>query len=261
MGSGTAWWQRALLAHPEISGPSGHSRGLNYFTQFCGRAMEDADVAGYHAHFPAGDGMVCGEWSGRYMQDAWTPPLLHRVAPESKLLVMLSDPIDRYRAVFADRVAQAPEGKRIYTPDVVERRRYAAQLERLHRFFAPDRVLVLQYERCRREPAAQYRRTLEFLGVRDVAFVPRPLRRDVGGSARARAVGTLMRLPGLRRVRGPVVERVTGRPTAERAAAALWPELEAALRTAFDPDVTALRRLVPELDLALWPNFAHLAQG
>ena len=42
-------------------------------------------------------------------------------------------------------------------------------------------------------------------------------------------------------------------------AAPLWPDLEGALHTALDPDVAALRELVPELDLALWPNFAHLA--
>jgi len=31
------------------------------------------------------------------------------------------------------------------------------------------------------------------------------------------------------------------------------------LHTALDPDVEALRRLAPQLDLRLWPNFASLA--
>ena len=61
---------------------------------------------------------------------------------------------------------------------------------------------------------------------------------------------------GLRR---RVSERVAGRPVAEPEPAPLWPDLEAALHTALDPDVEALRALVPELDLTLWPNFAHLA--
>jgi hypothetical protein len=56
-----------------------------------------------------------------------------------------------------------------------------------------------------------------------------------------------------------VAERLAGRPVAEREHAPLWPDLEAALHTALDPDVEALSDLVPLLDLSLWPNFAHLA--
>ena len=263
VGAGTAWWHRALLAHPEVAGRAGRGRGLNHFAQFCDRAMDAADVAAYHANFPRAAGKIRGEWSGRYMQDAWTPPLLRRVAPDAKLLVMLSDPIERYRAIFADRDARTPADERIYTADVVERRQFGAQLRRLYRFFPPERVLVLQYERCRVEPEAQYRRTLEYLGLRDTAFVPRRLRGagdgdDSGAPAFAGPLAAVMRLPRLRRVRRPVQERVTGRPAG--AAAPLWPDLEAALRTAFDPDVAGLPALVPELDLALWPNFAHLAR-
>ena len=65
--------------------------------------------------------------------------------------------------------------------DVADRRRHAAQLDRLHRFFDPAQILVLQYERCRADPVAEYRRTLAFLGVRDTAFHPRRLKPAAGG--------------------------------------------------------------------------------
>jgi hypothetical protein len=55
-----------------------------------------------------------------------------------------------------------------------------------------------------------------------------------------------------------VIARLPGRPAAERPEEPLWPDIEAALHTALDPDVEALKQLVPQLDLALWPNFTHL---
>jgi hypothetical protein len=133
--------------------------------------------------------------------------------------------------------------------DVVDRRSFASQLERLRRFYDPEQVLVLQYERCRRDPAGQYRRTLAFLGVRDTGFTPRRLQ---GKASAALAIAGRLGLPR------KVTERLSGRP-APRTTAPLWPDLEAALHTALDPQVERLRELVPELDLSLWPNFAHLA--
>jgi hypothetical protein len=258
LGSGTGWWHAMLLAHPEIRPPRGRRRAQHFFDRFCASEMTAADVAAYHARFPRARGSLTGEWTGRYMFDAWTPPLLRRAAPDAKLLVLLSDPIESYRSVFMERHARHGSDERFFMADVVDRRSFGAQLARLRRFFDPERILVLQFERCRRDPLGQYRRTLEFLGVRDTGFAPRRLRRKAAGKPESVAVAALLRLglrPGTRR---RLLERV-GRPVAERPPAELWPDLEAALHTAFDPDVEALRELVPELDLGLWPNFAHLA--
>ena len=158
-----------------------------------------------------------------------------------------------------DRLAKRGEGERLYTADVVDRRSFGAQLARLHRFYDADRILVLQYERCRRDPVEQYRRTLAFLGVRDTGFVPRRLRRKATGEPESRPVAALLRLGLPAGNRRRVAERLAGRPVDPRPTAPLWPDLEAALHTALDPDVEALRALVPELDLTLWPNFAQLA--
>ena len=139
--------------------------------------MTGADVAAYHEHFPRRRATITGEWTGRYMFDAWTPPLLRRAAPDAKLLVMLSDPIERYRAIFADRLAKRADGRaRSTRPTSSTAAASARSCARLRRFYDRDRILVLQYERCRRDPVEQYRRTLAFLGVRDTGFVPRRLR-------------------------------------------------------------------------------------
>jgi hypothetical protein len=248
-GSGTRWWHSLLLAHPEIAAPTTRSRALHFFDRFCASELTDADIAAYHEQFPRRDGTLSGEWTGRYMFDAWTPPLLRRAAPDAKLLVVLSDPIERYRAIFAERLARHGARETFFMADVVDRRSFGAQLARLRRFYEPERILVLQFERCRADPAGQYRRTLEFLGVRDPAFTPRRLQRS---ASMARALAERLPLPR------KVTERLSGHPE-PRATAPLWPDLEAALHTALDPQVARLQATVPEFDVSLWPNFAHVA--
>jgi len=39
----------------------------------------------------------------------------------------------------------------------------------------------------------------------------------------------------------------------------LWDDLMDALRATLEPEVSRLAELAPEVDVALWPNFAHLA--
>jgi hypothetical protein len=254
-----AWsWFRLLLAHPEIKPPHARRRSLRYFERFSAAEMTASDIAAYHARFPRLRGAISGEWTGRYLLDPWTPPLLKRAAPDARLLVIVSDPIERYRAIFTERSAQREPGERFFMADVVERRCHASQLERLHRFYDPAQILVLQFERCRLDPLAEYRRTLEFLGVRDPGFVPRRLRRKAAGKPEARHVELLLRLGLPAGTKRRLTARLTGGEVAPETAA-LWPELEVALHTALDPEVERLAAMVPEVDLSLWPNFAHLA--
>jgi hypothetical protein len=258
LGSGTGWWHAQLLAHPEIEPPRARRRALHFFDRFCTQELTESDVAAYHARFPRRPGVLSGEWTGRYMFDAWTPPLLHRVAPDARLLALISDPIERYRAIFRERMAKRIGDETFSTADLVDRASYATQIGRLQRFYSPQQILVLQLERCRRDPLGQYRRTLEFLDVRDTGFAPRSLRRKADGKPESPVVEALLRVGLPAGTRSRIAERFGGRTTPARDPVALWPELETALHTALDPEVTALRQLVPDLDLSLWPNFASV---
>ncbi len=225
--SGTTWWFRSLLTHPQIRSASGRTKETHFFDRFGAWELRAEDIAGYHELFRRKRGQVAGEWTPRYMSDVWTPRLLCRAAPEAKILVLLRDPVERYRSGLVHRLTRAPERRReMLAADAIERGRYASQLERLRRCFAPERMLVLQYERCREEPAEQYRRTLRFLGVEEDHTVD--------------------------------FERPRG-TTTEAKKDPMWPELRDALRTTLRPEVAALAALVPDLDLSLWPNFADLA--
>jgi hypothetical protein len=254
--AGTRWWHELLLEHPQIDPPAAADGALSFFETFCWREMTDADVDAYHAHFPARAGAIRGEWTPSYLHEAWTPPLLAKAAPQARLLVLVSDPIERYRLSLAYRMQDVAQTA-TYMTDIAHRGRYAAQLDALWAAYPREQVLVLQLERCRVDPVAQYRRTLRFLGVDD-RFVPRRLRRAAAGAAGPRAV-RLLRAMGLsRRIDLRWLRRLLGRPQPMRPAA-LWPDVALSLRSALEGEVLALRERVPDLDLRLWPNFADVA--
>ena len=227
----------ATAARAPRGPPRAGRRALHFFDPFCAREMTDADIAAYHARFPRRPGTISGEWSGRYMCDAWTPPLLRRAAPDAKLLVMVADPIERYRTVFAERLAHRTRRTRLFMTDVAERRRYAAQLDRLHRFFDPDadpRAAVRALPARTRRPSTGARSRSSASRHVVPARVAAQARR---GGPRERAAAAARLPERLRREGRAPVDR---RGPADTQAAALWPELEDALHTALDDEVEAL---------------------
>jgi hypothetical protein len=226
--SGTTWWFETLLGHPQICGPRSGKKEQHYFDRFCRRPLRKADIERYHHKFPRGPGQLAGEWTPRYMFDFWTPPLIARAAPDAKLLIMFRDPIERFRSGVPHRMSRSEDPRiEAVVADAIERGRYATQLRRVLACHDRERILILQYERCRANPADEYRRTLAFLGVD----------------------------PDHRHA-----EFETQRGTTQAAAKQpLWPDLMAALQATYEPEVATLAELAPEIDVALWPNFAHLA--
>ena len=225
--AGTTWWFKTLATHRLIRQPRGRRKEQHFFWRFATRELTDADIAEYHEQFPRAAGQVVGEWTPRYMRDFWTPPLLQRAAPDARLLVMLRDPIERYRSGVAHQLGRTPRRRpEDIAGDGIERGRYGRQVQRLLETFPAERILVLQYEQCRADPHGQYDRTLRFLEVEE------PRKR-----------------PDFERPRGTTM-------AAEKPA--LWPDLQRAMQAALEPDVALLARLVETLDLSLWPNFSHL---
>lgn len=220
--AGTSWWYSLLEAHPRVHGLAAAGKELHYFERFWGEPFTDADVAGYHERFRRPLGQLCGEWTPRYMFDPWTPALLHRSAPEARILVMLRDPVER----FLSGVAHTLERRRMIdaavVDDAVARGLYHAQLQGLLRHFPRSQVLVLQHERCVAEPAEMLGRTQDFLG--------------------------LSREP-------PKVaaERTVNRTTIAKPE--LPPEMMDEVRARLDPDVRRLAEEFPEVSLGLWPHF------
>jgi hypothetical protein len=227
---GTTRWFDLLAAHPNVSVPPGLRKELHFFDRFHAGGFADADADVYHEHFPRPEGSLTGEWTPLYMAAVWVPAMLAAAAPTARLLVLLRDPVERYISAMRHHARMAELGgvalSALAPFDAYARGLYGAQLIRLLAHFDRAQVLVQQYERCVLDTLGELRRTYHFLGLPDPGEPPAGL---------------------------------DAHPNRQPGEPELRLDARAALIDAYAEDVTALARNFPEIDLALWPNFAGLA--
>jgi Sulfotransferase family len=226
--SGTTRWFDLIVAHPDVASPLATRKELHFFGGFHAGGFTAADAAAYHDYFPRPEGQITGEWTPVYLAAPWTPSMLAAAAPDAKLLVLLRDPVERYLSGMEHhhrRARAAAQPLKALAPlDAFMRGLYHSQLTNLLAHFARSQVLVLQYERCVREPLSELRRTYEFLGLREAEAVP----------------------------------DLDARPNLQPDKPPLHPDARRALVEAYTDDVVSLVDGFPEIDLGLWPNFAQL---
>src|SRR5215216_938264 len=100
--SGTTWWfAGALQSHPLVAIAPGRRKELHFFDRYWAEEVESDFAARYARFFPRPEGTISGEWTPGYMCDPWTVPLLAEAAPEARYLIMLRDPVERYRSAIA----------------------------------------------------------------------------------------------------------------------------------------------------------------
>jgi hypothetical protein len=187
--SGTSWWFEQIVSHPQAQRVPDGRKEVHFFDDYWKRSFGSEEVAKYHAQFPRRPGSLVGEWTPRYMHDLWVPPLLAQSAPDARFLVLLRDPVAR----FISGIARDLEVARGLIPsiidDAVTRGRYHYELTRFLSYVPRERVLVMQFEECVARPVDMYKRTLDFIGFDDVAFVPPALEQPViVGGLKKRAV-------------------------------------------------------------------------
>ena len=232
--AGTTRWQSLLAAHPDVHF---RRREVHFFDGIAARWLTADDIARYHSYFPRPPGSITGEKTPGYMSIFWSARMLAEAAPDARVIVLLRDPVDRYISdrTHHERLREREMGRRVpqarFERETVkgcfERGRYASQMEVLYDSFPREQVQVVQFEASIREPVEQLARTYAFLGL--APFVPEPavLERRVN-PAKAYTVET-------------------------------EPERLELITRLYRTDVTRLKRLVPDLDLTLWRNFADLA--
>jgi hypothetical protein len=220
--SGTSWWDQLINEHPRVERLPTTPKETHFFDQLWHDGLRPGDVERYHALFARPEGAVSGEWTPGYMLDAWTPALLQRAAPEARLLVLLRDPVERFRSgrTLAENRFTVGSTTRAAANAAFSRGLYADQLLRLWRSFPREQVLVLQYERCVADPRELLARTFRFLGLEPVLPTDERLGQRVNASP-----GTKVTLTS-------------------------WQRDELVRRYA--PENDRLARLVPDLDLSLW---------
>ena len=221
--AGTSWWYELVADHPGVSARPGIHKERHFLSRFGTTPFGPAEIEAYHGWFPRRPGTLAGEWTPDYLEFPWVPALLAQAAPDARLLLMVRDPVERLRSGLAHQRRHRASVPEATMANAVARGFYHRALAQWWAHVEPDHLLVLQYERCTEDPAGQLARTYRFLGLDD-AYEPPDLRRPVG-------------------------------PTTD-GKADLAPDARRRLVEAYAPDVAALAAEFPELDLALWPNFA-----
>ncbi len=217
---GTSWWYELIVDHPGVWARPDLHKERHYFSHLGDRPFGPREIARYASWFPRPAGTVTGEWTPDYLAFPWVPPLLGAAAPDAKLLLLLRDPVERFRSGLTFRLANGAEPTAATVGDAVRQGFYARWLRGYLDHFASDQVLVLQYEACAADPKTQLAATYRFLGLDD--HVPADLHRPIN-------------------------------PSGEKTA--LDADARRRLVELYEPDVEELSRLVPDLDRARWPNF------
>lgn len=231
--SGTTWWYQLLLEHPSIKPNRLNEKELSFFFHFAVDNMTPAHATTYRQAFAAPPGCLCGEWTPGYLCYPMAIQRLAETAPETKLLAIVRNPIDRFFSAINHR-KHIPDrdfglrGTRAYRYRtfavfhvVIAQSLYGSALRHVLRRFDRSRLLVLQYEHCVREPSTHIARTYRFLGLDD-SFVPPSLNKRINALPYSEEPDTTAR---------------------------------AALADYFRDDVATLYELFPELDQSLWPDF------
>ncbi len=222
--AGTSWWYELIAAHPGVSARPHIHKERHFLSRFGTESFGPPEIEAYHGWFPRRPGTLAGEWTPDYVDFPWVPPLLAMAAPQARLLLMVRDPVERFRSGLAHQWRHQASVTGATVADAVARGFYHRALAPWSEYIDDGRLMVLQYERCTEDPAGQLARSYRFLGLPD-DFVPPNLHRPVGATTDGKVH--------------------------------LADDARRRLVDAYTPDVEALAAQFPELDLALWPNFAR----
>ncbi|HLX86993.1 MAG TPA: sulfotransferase domain-containing protein [Acidimicrobiales bacterium] len=225
--AGTSWWYELLCAHPAVHHAATAHKERHFFARFAFDEFGPQEPGQYHAWFPRPPGAVTGEWTPDYIHQPWAAPLLQASAPSARLLLMVRDPVERFVSGVAHEAPGPGSNLGAVLADALHRGFYAAALHSWVPRFAPDQLLVLQYERCVADPRGELERTWKFLGL------------DASLAAT---------LPAARLVEPVSPTRATKR--------ALSDDARRRLRELYAGDVAELLGQFPAIDRSLWPNFA-----
>jgi hypothetical protein len=197
--AGTTSLFRALTSHPLVHSANYH-KGVNYFdvnyardfSWYQGHFPTTAMLRARARGRDTSGAPITFEASGYYMFHPCAAERMARHLPDVRIVAMLRDPVERAHSAWKHELARgyetesferalALEDDRLagqverMTADpgyqshshrhhaYVRRGHYAEQLRRLHEFFPPDRVHVIESESFFTRPEATYGDLLDFL--------------------------------------------------------------------------------------------------
>jgi hypothetical protein len=196
--SGTTSLFRMLATHPQVM-PASYHKGVNYFDLNYYRGMR-----WYRGHFPVATiarrtaarhgEPIAFEASGYYMYHPFALERMARDLPHVRLVAMLRDPVERAYSAYKHEYARGFEQETFENALELEDQRLAGEIERMHddisyesfshrhhsyrhrghyaeqleralEYFPRSHVHVFDSEAYFDQPAQEYSRLLEFLGL------------------------------------------------------------------------------------------------
>ena len=160
--SGTTWFTDLLTQHPQVGLGTNGKKEQHLLHKVADGVIEPAD---YLDLFPA-DGVRRGDWTPQYLRHASAPAAAARWLPDAPVLVLLRDPVERFRSAM--RLA-ATRGKSWPYPVPITVQTwtgfYADQLAAWASHVGRERMVVMVYEDVRRNAQAAVDRVWRLLGV------------------------------------------------------------------------------------------------
>lgn len=176
--SGTTWFTDLLTQHPDVALGTNAKKEQQLLHKIADGRLDDQ---AYLDLFPA-DGVRRGEWSPQYLRHASTPHTAARLLPDVPILVLLRDPVERYRSAMLLALTREWMQKRMTrkitqawpypVPITIQTWSgcYADQLDMWAAAVGRDRMRVMVFEEVRRDPQPIVDAVWRDLGLDPVAL-------------------------------------------------------------------------------------------
>jgi len=265
----TTWLYDLLDLHPSVGLSS--LKEIHFFSQYFGYGMQ-----WYQSHFADIDPQlpVVGEFSTSYFCDYETPRRIKECYPESKIVLMLRNPVHRLVSNHKHEIRIehltgpdfSVEAGIANNPTYIDQGLYATHLERWLEFFERDQIHVVLFDQLKSDPAAVEQELYRFLQIDSLEHHhllsksnPSYVYRSKGTENMRRKILSLFRVLKLESLYRWLV-KITGLQSAYRAvnrtsSQQVVPDMKAStsakLAKTFAPEIERLETLL-NVDLSSW---------
>jgi hypothetical protein len=165
--SGTTWFTNLICQHPQAGLGTNDVKEQQLLHKVADGLEPEQSYLGL---FPD-DGIRRGEFSPSYLRHPSMSAYVARAMPEGPVVVLLRDPVERYRSAMRLRAFRG----RSYPYPVPNQLQtwagfYADQLAAWSTYVDRDRFVVTTYERARKDPQAVVDRVWRAMGLEPVAL-------------------------------------------------------------------------------------------
>ena len=168
----TTWLYDLLDQHPSVGLSS--VKEIHFFSQYFGYGLQ-----WYQSHFADVDPALpmIGEFSTSYFCDYETPKRIKQCYPDSKIILMLRDPVKRLQSNHKHEIRighlTGPdfslEAGLENNPTYIEQGLYATHLKRWLEYFSREQIHIVFFDQLKKDPAAVERELYEFLGIKQLS--------------------------------------------------------------------------------------------